>query len=110
MMKEISKEAGLSQTYTNHCVRATTCTVLQRAGASTREIMAVTQVTKHESSVRSYTHKLDKEQRQFVSDALSTSRDPLSVVPTNVHNQCLPNVTNTNVSVVVLLLGLTFAK
>ncbi|KAJ8048143.1 hypothetical protein HOLleu_00323 [Holothuria leucospilota] len=28
MMKEISQLASLSCTYTNHCIRATTCTIL----------------------------------------------------------------------------------
>ena len=40
MMKTISKSAGLSKLYTNHCVRATTITVLLNAGVDTNHIRA----------------------------------------------------------------------
>jgi hypothetical protein len=41
MMKNISTEAELSQTYTNHCVRATEITLWSNAGLANRYIMAI---------------------------------------------------------------------
>ena len=41
--KVISKEANLSQVYTNRSVRATTVTLLAHAGVDTREIMKISQ-------------------------------------------------------------------
>ena len=41
MMKQISSEACLSKSYTNHCVRATAITLLAHAGVETREIMKI---------------------------------------------------------------------
>ncbi|XP_072023365.1 uncharacterized protein [Amphiura filiformis] len=42
MMSDLSQSAGLSNRYTNHCVRATTCVQLDRAGYDTQQIMAIT--------------------------------------------------------------------
>ena len=42
MMKQISKEACLSKIYTNHCLRATTATILARSGVQDRDIAMVT--------------------------------------------------------------------
>ena len=42
MMKTISKAADLSQTYTNHCVRSTTITVLFNAGIEVQHIQSRT--------------------------------------------------------------------
>ena len=42
MMKTISKSAALSQTYTNHCVRSTTITVLFNAGIEVQHIQSRT--------------------------------------------------------------------
>ena len=41
MMKEISKAAGLSKVYTNHCLRATAITLLSEAKVPNRHIMAI---------------------------------------------------------------------
>lgn len=49
----ISKAAGLSLTYTNHCVRATTAIVLAHSGVSSLEIMSVTG-HRDEKSIQSY--------------------------------------------------------
>ena len=41
-MKEISSAAGLSQSYMNHCLRATATTILSEAGVQSHKIMSVT--------------------------------------------------------------------
>ena len=40
MMKTISKEAGLSLLYTNHCIRATCITLLDSQGVEARHILS----------------------------------------------------------------------
>ena len=52
-MKTISRQAGCSLMYTNHSLRATTVTVLDKAGIASRDIMAVTG-HKSESSLKHY--------------------------------------------------------
>ena len=52
-MKVLSKEAKLSVEYTNHSIRATTITVLDRNGYEARHIMSVSG-HKSESSLKSY--------------------------------------------------------
>ena len=44
MMKEISFAAKLSQTYTNHCIRATSVALLDRAGIPVHRIMQVSAI------------------------------------------------------------------
>ena len=51
MMKEISIAANLSQVYTNHCIRATSVTLLERAGVPVHLIMQVSGL-RNEGSVR----------------------------------------------------------
>lgn len=41
MMRKLSAAADLSQTYTNHCLRATSICLMKRAGLEDRKIMAV---------------------------------------------------------------------
>lgn len=52
-MKQISKTAGLSQSYTNHSIRATVITELDNIGFEARHIMAVSG-HRSEASIRSY--------------------------------------------------------
>lgn len=40
-MREISTDAELSQTYTNHCIRATYVTILDKCGFEARHIMSI---------------------------------------------------------------------
>ena len=42
MMKTISKKAGLTEDYTNHCIRATTSTVLAHTNVEHNDIISVT--------------------------------------------------------------------
>ena len=52
-MKNISREAKLSKCYTNHSIRATAVTILDKSGFEARRIMAVGG-HKNEASIRSY--------------------------------------------------------
>ena len=52
-MKNISREAKLSKCYTNHLIRATAVTILDKSGFEARHIMAVSG-HKNEASIQSY--------------------------------------------------------
>jgi len=54
MMKDISKAAGLSKIYTNHCVRATAKTLWSNAGVPNRHIMAISGPFASEQSLAHY--------------------------------------------------------
>ncbi|XP_033725028.1 uncharacterized protein LOC117315013 isoform X1 [Pecten maximus] len=72
MMSIISKAAGLSQVYTNHCVRATTATMLAHAGVDSRGIMSVTG-HRNQKSLQSYINTPSIEQRHQYSCVLQSS-------------------------------------
>lgn len=63
MMKNISADANLSQTYTNHCLRATTTTILGHAGVDGRNICSVTG-HKNLQSLDSYIKEPTMDQRK----------------------------------------------
>ena len=63
LMKEISAEAGLSRTYTNHSVRAAVITLWANAGLTGREIMAISG-HRNEASLRSYHNQSSVNQLQ----------------------------------------------
>lgn len=69
MMSTISKASGLSRNYTNHCVRATTATVLAHAGVSSVGIMSVTG-HRNEQSIKSYVNAPTMAQRCQYSETL----------------------------------------
>lgn len=79
-MSNISKAAGLSLTYTNHCVRATTATVLAHSGVSSLGIMSVTG-HRNEKSIQSYVNAPSVSQRRQYSETLQR-------VATGVVSQC----------------------
>ena len=65
MMRNLSKEAELSQIYTNHSIRATTITLLSHAGVEAREIMRISG-HRSEQSIRSYnTDSSDAQKRCY---------------------------------------------
>ena len=61
-MQKISEEAHLSKTYTNHCVRATCITILDKNGFESRHIMSISK-HKSESSLKHYSARLSDEKR-----------------------------------------------
>lgn len=72
-MSTLSQKAGLSMKYTNHCIRATNITELDRAGFDSRHIMRVTG-HKNAQSIASYAVHLSEAKKQDISDALSALR------------------------------------
>ena len=72
LMKEISAEAGLSRTYTNHSVRATAITLWANAGLTYREIMAISG-HRNEASLRSYHNQPSVNQLRKCSDVLTVA-------------------------------------
>lgn len=70
MMSTISTRAKLSKRYTNHCVRATSISALDRAGFEGRHIIRATG-HKSEMSIKSYSSRLTEGTKRQMSDALS---------------------------------------
>ena len=68
-MSDLSKRAELSVVYTNHCLRATSATVLSHSGAEGREIIAFTG-HKQESSLRPYVAGPSDSRKREMSDIL----------------------------------------
>lgn len=69
MMKTISKDAGLSKTYTNHSIRVTTVNVLKEAGYTNDKIQSVTG-HRNEASVSRYCRKRRDVQIRSTSEDL----------------------------------------
>ena len=70
VMKQLSIDAELSKVYTNHCIRSTVVTKLDREGFEARHIMATTG-HKSETSIKSYTSKCPSNKRREMSDCLA---------------------------------------
>ena len=68
-MPRISREANLSKRYTNHCVRASTITILKHSGFSNRDICSVTG-HKREESLAHYCAKPSDQQKNKMSEIL----------------------------------------
>ena len=68
-MKNISEKAQLSQIYTNHCIRATTSTVLSHSSFNENDIIAVTG-HKDPKSLLPYVASTGNEQRKQMSNTL----------------------------------------
>ena len=69
MMKIISTQAKLSKEYSNHCIRATTVTVLNRNGMDPHQIRHITGHRRVES-LAPYINQLSTSQKQSASNAL----------------------------------------
>ena len=70
MMKEISIAANLSQVYTNHCTRATSVTLLDRAGVPVHHTMQVSG-HRNEGSVKVYCERQTLQQQKQCSEILA---------------------------------------
>ena len=75
IMKVISQEAHLSCTYTNHCLRATSCTVLSDGGIHARHICKLIGHW-NESSAAVYARTTPIEKRWDMSNILHSYGDP----------------------------------
>ena len=71
MMKTISREAGCSTDYTNHCLRATSITTLDHAGFPSRDIMTVSG-HRSETSIKHYAQTSDQ-QKMKMSETISNA-------------------------------------
>ena len=83
-MKNISREGNLSKCYTNHSIRATAVTILDKSGFEARHIMAVSG-HKNEASIPSYS-KTDICTKKKMSETLTAEcevRKELSVMNPN---------------------------
>ncbi|XP_011421040.3 uncharacterized protein [Magallana gigas] len=69
-MKNLSKKAGLSKIYTNHCLRATSITELDRSGFEARHIMSISG-HQSESSIRSYSAHVDDKKKLDMAMSIS---------------------------------------
>ena len=69
ILKTICQNAGLSQVYTNHCLRGTTATVLREFGYSIPEIASVTKHKNHQS-LEHYLAKPSVKQKASFCDSL----------------------------------------
>ena len=80
MMSRISKDAKLSVTYTNHCVRATCIKILDTAGFAGRDIC---QVSGHnnEGSLSSYTGRVTNERKMEMSATLGKALGVGDILP-----------------------------
>ena len=70
MMREMSKRAGIEPHLTNHCLRATSVTVLSDHNCETRHIKSITG-HRSDQAVESYNERPSMEQQQKMSLALS---------------------------------------
>lgn len=70
-LSQISKEAGLSRIYTNHCLRATSITTLSQAGFEARHIRTISG-HKNDASLDSYVRETSTNMKRAMSEALSS--------------------------------------
>ena len=70
MMKDMSKRAGIEPYLTNHCLRATSVTILLDHDCELRHIKAVTG-HKSDSSIESYNQRPSLKQQERMSSILS---------------------------------------
>jgi len=63
-MKTISIDAGLSQLYTNHCIRASCIAALDDGGMEDRHIMNVSR-HKSETSIKSYSRNVSESKKNM---------------------------------------------
>ena len=96
MMKNLSKDAGLSKIYTNHSVRATTVNLLTHCGVPDKEIMHITG-HKCEANLSFYNADLSDNQKKRYSAILqgvdsneSDVNNTVATLPTNNYRATNP--------------------
>lgn len=94
MMKEISRDAGLSQTYTNHCIRATCITMLDQQGFEARHIMSLSG-HRSEASIRAYSRTNIGTKRKM-SEVLSLPTANTNADPQPSPSTSRPTTSNTS--------------
>jgi len=101
MMKNISTDAHLNTIYTNHSVRSTSVTMLDRAGIPVHRIMQVSG-HRNEASVRVYSERQTMAQQKQCSDILAASTSTTLANNNPLHqaesSACTQSYTNTNVT------------
>ncbi|KAJ8035841.1 hypothetical protein HOLleu_19640 [Holothuria leucospilota] len=96
-MRKISEKAGCTQKYTNHSLRATTCTVLDEAGIPSRHIMSVTG-HRSESSLKHYSCTSDQKKKLMSKELANQTSENVPEVQSNADAilDNLPEVLLTN--------------
>ena len=84
MMKRISADAGLSQLYTNHCIRATCITILDQNNTEALHVLSLTRQSS-EMSLQSYA-KTSTVKRQQMS-SLVASKLSSATTSTSRHSE-----------------------
>lgn len=97
MMKEISKAAKLSKTYTNHCVRASAITLWSEAGLASRHIMKISG-HKSEQSLKHYNDRPSTAQLRNCSDIVSVALGHQNPIETPSHALQIPLTTASSVN------------
>jgi len=101
MMKTISKDAGLSTSYTNHCVRVTVVTELKEQGFSNEDITNVTGHKSASSVSRYYRQRNDSEKRKLSESLHSGFCEKFSVSQTvNGDQQTISVAKGTNAEII----------
>ena len=80
-MKKTAQKAGCSVKYTNHSLRATTCSVLDEAGFDSRHIMSITG-HKSESSLKHYSRTSDKKKKLMSQTLAVQMKENVLALPT----------------------------
>ena len=103
MMKRISQLAGLSQIFTNHSIRATTCTVLAHNNIAPSDIIHVTG-HKHPNSLIPYIGSSSNQKRREMGEILhSYGKSAASATMSSVQNTTTSNLSVVSQGAVSLL-------
>ena len=91
-MKYLSSDAKLSMTYTNHSIRATVITTLDKCGFEARHITAISG-HKNESTIKTYSTKCPESKKREMNDTLKRAvNQPKKIKCETVPNPSLPTL------------------